>query len=85
MQGRMYIWQLQEAGQFKIWLWENLERVYPAPLPSADVCQPASCGECCQDVILRQTPMIFTKSWGAATIAPPLAILCLVPAWFQGP
>eukprot|EP00955_Chlamydomonas_euryale_P097665 365090-Chlamydomonas_euryale.AAC.3 len=29
----------------------------------------------------RQTPTIFTKSWGAGSIAPPLTILCLVPAW----
>eukprot|EP00955_Chlamydomonas_euryale_P061342 358002-Chlamydomonas_euryale.AAC.2 len=28
--------------------------------------------------------MIFRKSWGAGSIAPPLAILCLVPAWSQG-
>eukprot|EP00955_Chlamydomonas_euryale_P033957 349660-Chlamydomonas_euryale.AAC.9 len=39
------------------------------------------CGECGQDVILRQTPTKFTNSWGAGSIAPPLATLCLVPAW----
>eukprot|EP00955_Chlamydomonas_euryale_P039979 351557-Chlamydomonas_euryale.AAC.31 len=37
------------------------------------------------DMILRQTPTIFTKSWGAGSIAPPLAVLCLVPVWSQGP